>query len=84
MNSEYEDALAILKRMEQNQLKALEMQVEQVAIVRAQMERAEARVQESMALQKQAVSRQAKVFTIVLPIILVVMLYVSYLLFKHT
>lgn len=82
--TEYEEALSILRRVEQNQLKSLEMQAEQVAVVKAQMERAEARVQESIALQKVAVSRQAKVTNVLVPVILTALLYAGYVLLKHT
>ena len=82
--SEYEEALAVLRRMEQNQLKSLEMQAEQLALVKAQMERTEARVQESIALQKVAVTGQRRALNIALPVILVALVYVGYLLFKHT
>ncbi|RZI81045.1 MAG: hypothetical protein EOP38_20660 [Rubrivivax sp.] len=78
-----EEATAILRRMEQNQLRALEIQAEHLANVKAQMARTEATVQESIALQKSAVSRQAKVFNFVLPIILAALAYVGYLLFRH-
>ena len=81
--SEYDEALAILKRMEQNQLKSLEMQAEHMAHFKANLERTEARVQESIALQKVAVARQAKVVNLVLPIIVAALLYVGYLLLKY-
>ena len=58
--SEFEEALSVLRRIEQNQLKSLEMQAQQLAVVKAQTERTEARVQESIALQKVAVRRQAR------------------------
>jgi hypothetical protein len=82
--SEYEEALVVLKRMEQNQLKSLEVQAEQLALVKAQMERSEARVQESIALQKVAVTGQRRALNLVLPVILVALVYVGYVLFKHT
>jgi len=59
--SEYEEAFVVLRRMEQNQLKSIEMQAEQLALVKAQMERTEVRVQESIALQKVAVAGQRRV-----------------------
>ena len=49
--SDCEEVLAILKRMEQNQLKALQIQSEQLAQSKAQIEKTEARVQESIELQ---------------------------------
>lgn len=82
--SEYEEALSILRRIEQNQLESLERQTEQLAVVKAQMERNEVTVQESVALQKVAVSRQARALNLVLPVILLALLYVGYLLFKHS
>ena len=82
--SDCEEVLAILKRMEQNQLKALQIQSEQLAQSKAQIEKTEARVQESIELQKTAVSRQAKALNVVVPILLLAMLYVAYLLFRHS
>ena len=82
--SEYEEALSALRKIEQNQLKSLEMQAEQLAVVKAQMERTEARVQGSIALQKVAISRQARALNLALPVILAALLYVVYLLFKHS
>jgi uncharacterized membrane protein YcjF (UPF0283 family) len=82
--SDCEEVLAILKRIEQNQLKALQIQSEQLAQSKAQIEKTEARVQESIELQKTAVSRQAKALNVVVPILLLAMLYVAYLLFRHS
>lgn len=78
-----EQAADILRRMEQNQLKALEMQAEQLSLLKIQMARTEEKVQESIALQKVAVSRQARALTYVLPIILAMLVYVGYLLVSH-
>ncbi len=82
--SDCEEVVAILKRMEQNQLKALQVQSEQLAQSKAQIEKTEARVQESIELQKIAVSRQARALNLVVPILLLAMLYVAYLLFRQT
>lgn len=70
--------------MEQNQLKSIEMQAEQLALVKAQMERTEVRVQESIALQKVAVAGQRRALNIALPVTLAALVYVGYVLFKHT
>lgn len=78
-----EKAADILRRMEENQLKALEMQAEQLSLLKIQMARTEEKVQESIALQKVAVSRQARALTYVLPIILAMLVYVGYLLVSH-
>lgn len=82
--SDCEEVIAILRRIEQNQLKALQVQSEQLAQSKAQIEKTEARVQESIELQKIAVSRQAKALNVVVPILLLAMLYVAYLLFRQT
>lgn len=81
---EYEEALAVLKRIEHHQLQALQMQAEQLALVKAQMERTDAKVQESIGLQRTANSRQARVIYLVLPVLFVALLYVLYLLVKHS
>ena len=45
------------------------------------MERTEARIHESLALQKAAVSRQAQAIKVLVPIIIVVLLLIGYLIF---
>lgn len=82
--TEYEEALGLLRQIERNQQRGLELQAEQVAMVRDQMARTEARVQESIALQKVAVSKQAKALNVLMPIIVVALVYVGYLMFKHS
>lgn len=81
--SEHDEALALLRQIERNQQRALEMQAEQVALVRDQMERTEARVQESIALQKVAVAKQSKALNVLMPIIVVALAYVGYLMLRH-
>lgn len=81
--AEYEEALTLLRQIERNQQRALEMQAEQLALVRDQMARTEARVQESIALQKVAVSKQSKALNVLMPIIVVALAYVGYLMFRH-
>ena len=48
------------------------------------MERNEVRVQESIALQKVAVAGQRRALNIALPVTLAALVYVGYVLFKHT
>lgn len=81
--SEYDEALALLRQIERNQQRGLELQAEQVAMVRDQMARTEARVQESIALQKVAVSKQSKALNVLMPIIVVALVYVGYIMFRH-
>lgn len=81
--TEYEEALNLLRQIERNQQRGLELQAEQVAMVRDQMVRTEARVQESIALQKVAVSKQSKALNVLMPIIVVALVYVGYIMFRH-
>ena len=81
--TETEEALALLRKVHDNQVKALELQAEQLALVKAQMQRAEARVEESIALQKVSVARQAKALRVLLPLIFVALAAAVFLLFKH-
>jgi hypothetical protein len=81
--AEYEEALNLLRQIERNQQRGLELQAEQVAMVRDQMARTEARVQESIALQKVAVAKQSKALNVLMPIIVVALVYVGYLMFRH-
>lgn len=78
-----DEALGLLRQIEQNQQRGLAMQAEQIAMVREQMARTEARVQESIALQKTAVARQSKALNVLMPIIVVALAYVGYLMFRH-
>ena len=80
--SEQQEALALLRQIERNQQRGLELQAEQLALVRDQMTRAEARVEESLALQKVAVAKQSKALNALLPIILVAIAYLGYLMFR--
>jgi len=84
MMTDNDDSLAILRRIEQNQLRALELQAEQLALVKAQMERSESRVQESIALQKVANSRQARALNFVIPVVVLALAYLGYLMFRYS
>ena len=78
----HDEILEALKRIEANQRKALEAQEEHLALAKAQLERSEERVKESVALQKLAVARQATVTRIALPLILVLIVLLGYLLVR--
>lgn len=80
--NEREEMLALLRQIERNQQQGLELQAEQLALVRDQMARAEARVEESLALQKVAVAKQSKALNALLPIVLVALAYLGYLMFR--
>jgi hypothetical protein len=74
--------IELLERIEQNQLKALRAQEKHLAVAQAQLERSNQSIQESLALQRVAVARQAQVRNIALPLIVVLMLLLGYLLVK--
>lgn len=81
--TEHDEALSLLRQIERNQQRGLELQAEQLALVRDQMARTEARVQESIALQKVAVAKQSKALNVLMPIIVVALVYVGYLMLRH-
>ena len=79
----HDEILEALKRIEANQVKALQVQQEHVVLARAQIERSEQRIKESVGLQKKAVGRQALVTVIVLPLIVLLLVLLGYLLVKY-
>ena len=76
------EIIELLERIEQNQAKALEAQERHLALAQAQLERSTQTVQESIALQRVAVARQAQVRNVALPLIAVLLLLLGYLLVK--
>jgi hypothetical protein len=78
----HDEILEALKRIEANQRKALEAQEQHLALAKAQLERSERTVNESVALQKLAVARQATVTRIALPLIVVLIVLLGYLLVR--
>jgi hypothetical protein len=59
------------------------MQAEQIAMARAQMEKTDAKVKESIELQQIAVKRQARAMALLLPAIAIVGALAMYLTFRH-
>ena len=78
----HDQILEALKRIEANQLKALQAQEQHLALAKVQIERSEQRVNESVALQKLAVARQATVTRIALPLIILLIVLLAYLLVR--
>ena len=74
--------IEMLERIEQNQAKALKAQEEHLALARAQLERSNKSISESIDLQRLSVARQGQVRYIALPLILVLMALLVYLLLK--
>jgi hypothetical protein len=78
----HDEIIELLKRIEDNQQKALRMQEKHVALAQAQLDRSGKRIDESIELQRVAVARQAQVRNIALPLIVVLLLLLGYLLVK--
>lgn len=74
--------IELLERIETNQRRALEAQRQQLEIAQAQLERSSKAVQDSVELQRVAVSRQAQITRIVIPLIVVLLALLGYLLIK--
>ena len=77
-----DQVVELLKRIEQNQEKALQAQEKHLALAQAQFERSSKNISESIDLQRVSVARQAEVRNIALPLILVLLLLLGYLLVK--
>lgn len=77
--NESEPILAALDRIEQNQVKGLQMQAQQLAFAREQMAKSDAKVKESLALQQFAVARQAMAMKILMPVIALLVALAVYL-----
>lgn len=81
MNSEQE-ALEILRRIESNLAKGLEVQNEYLALAKQNFLKSEAVVEKSIKLQEISVSRQKRIQAITLPILIFLVASVLYLGFK--
>lgn len=78
----HDQIIELLRRIEQNQEKALAAQQKHLALAEAQLERSNTTIAESIGLQRLAVARAAQVRNIALPLIVVLLLLLAYLLFK--
>lgn len=76
------EIIALLRRIEQNQQRGLELQQEQFALAKAQFDRSNERIEESLGLQRVAVRRQEQVRNIALPLVLVLLFLLGYLLVR--
>ena len=76
------EIVAVLRRIEQNQQRALELQEKQFALAQAQFDKSNQRIEESLGLQRVAVQRQEQVRNIALPLVLVLLFLVGYLLVR--
>jgi hypothetical protein len=78
----HDEVIASLKRIEENQVKALLAQEQQIGFARAQLERSEKSLSESLALQRLAAVRQTQIRNVGLPLIIVLLALLGYLLIK--
>ena len=78
----HEEIIELLKRIEQNQEKALQAHEKQLALAQAQLERSNKSINESIELQRVAVARQTQIRNVALPLILVLLILLVYLLVK--
>lgn len=79
---QHDKIIDLLTRIEQNQVKALQAHEEHLALARAQLERSNRNISESIELQRVAVARQAQVRNIALPLIVLLLFLLGYLLLK--
>jgi hypothetical protein len=76
------EVVELLRRIEANQRQALASQQEQVALAKAQYERSERTIQESVELQRIAVARQSQIRNLVLPVVALLVVLLVWLLFR--
>jgi hypothetical protein len=80
--SENDRMIELLERIEENQRAALATSREHLQIAQAQLDRSNRTIQESIELQRKAVSRQAQVTVFVIPVVLVLLGLLGYLMLK--
>ena len=81
--NENEQMTSLLRRIEENQRKALEAQEKHLALAQAQLDRSNKTIQESIELQCTAVARQKQALWVVLPLVGVLLLLLVYLLIRY-
>ena len=77
-----EEIKSLLQKIEENQRTALEVQREHLGLAKAQLERSNQSIQESIALQRSAVARQSQLTKILLPIVGLLLVLIVYLLVR--
>lgn len=76
------DTNALLREILENQRSALKLQQEHLELARAQLERSNLAVTESIDLQRAAVARQSQVMKIIFPLIGILLVLLGYLLIR--
>lgn len=77
-----EEISTLLKKIEANQQAAVALQREQLELAKAQFKRSSQSIEESIALQRSAVARQAQLTKVLLPIVGILLVLILYLLFR--
>lgn len=77
-----EEIRTLLKQIAENQRTALEVQREHVDLAKAQLERSNRQINESLELQRTAVAKQTLLTRIVLPLIGVLSVLLAYLIVR--
>lgn len=80
--SQDNEILPLLKQIEANQRAALETQQQHLELAKAQLDRSNQTIQESIDLQRTAVARQAQLTKILLPIVGLMLVLLVFLLFR--
>lgn len=81
--SELEGVREILVEIRDNQRKSLDIQEKHVALAREQLDRARNQVEESLALQREAIAKQQLVMRMGLPAIALCILLIAYLVVRY-
>ena len=76
------EMIDLLRRIEANQREAIAAQQEHLALARAQFERSERTINESVELQRVAVARQSQIRNLTLPIVGLLVVLLVWLLFR--
>lgn len=76
------EMIELLRRIEANQREALAAQQEHLALARAQFERSERTINESVQLQRVAVERQSQIRNVTLPVVGLLVVLLVWLLFR--
>ena len=77
-----EDIKSLLKRIDENQRTALEVQREHLDLAKAQLDRSNQSIREGIELQRSAVARQSRLMKILLPIVGILLVLIVYLLIR--
>lgn len=78
----HEKIIALLTEIKENQVKARQIQEEQLALTKSQWERSFQNVNESIKMQRTALKRHALVTKILIPCLVILFVILTYIMFK--